>query len=130
MGIILAILMFSFIVFFHELGHFTLAKKNGIDVEEFAIGMGPNLFAKEYKGTKYCIKLLPIGGLCMMGEDEEATDAPGNFNNKSVWARISVIAAGPVFNFILAFVAAVVLILMIGIDKPVVGAVEQGFPGG
>ena len=54
--------MFSFIVFFHELGHFTLAKKNGIDVEEFAIGMGPNLFAKEYKGTKYCIKLLPIGG--------------------------------------------------------------------
>ena len=62
MGIILAILMFSFIVFFHELGHFTLAKKNGIDVEEFAIGMGPNLFAKEYKGTKYCIKLLPIGG--------------------------------------------------------------------
>ena len=52
MGIILAILMFSFIVFFHELGHFTLAKKNGIDVEEFAIGMGPNLFAKEYKGTK------------------------------------------------------------------------------
>ena len=113
MGIILAILMFSFIVFFHELGHFTLAKKNGIDVEEFAIGMGPNLFAKEYKGTKYCIKLLPIGGLCMMGEDEEVTDAPGNFNNKSV---------------ILAFVAAVVLILMIGIDKPVVGAVEQGFP--
>ena len=128
MGIILAILMFSFIVFFHELGHFTLAKKNGIDVEEFAIGMGPNLFAKEYKGTKYCIKLLPIGGLCMMGEDEEATDAPGNFNNKSVWARISVIVAGPVFNFILAFVASVILILMIGVDKPVIGAVEQGFP--
>lgn len=128
MGIILAILMFSFIVFFHELGHFTLAKKNGIDVEEFAIGMGPNLFAKEYKGTKYCIKLLPIGGLCMMGEDEEATDAPGNFNNKPVWARISVIVAGPVFNFILAFVASVILILMIGVDKPVIGAVEQGFP--
>lgn len=128
MGIILAILMFSFIVFFHELGHFALAKKNGIDVEEFAIGMGPNLFSREYKGTKYCIKLFPIGGLCMMGEDEEATDAPGNFNNKSVWARISVIAAGPIFNFILAFVAAVILILMIGVDKPVIGAVEEGFP--
>ena len=59
LGIILAILMFSFIVFFHELGHFTLAKKNGIDVEEFAIGMGPNLFAKEYKGcllyTSRCV---------------------------------------------------------------------------
>lgn len=128
MGIIYAILIFSFIVFFHELGHFTLAKKNGIDVEEFAIGMGPNLFAKEYKGTKYCIKLFPIGGLCMMGEDEEATDAPGNFNNKSVWARMSVIAAGPVFNFILAFVISVILVLMIGYDKPVAGSVADGFP--
>ena len=59
LGIIFAILIFSFIVFFHELGHFSLAKKNGIDVEEFAIGMGPNLFSKEYKGTRYCIKLFP-----------------------------------------------------------------------
>ncbi len=126
MGIIFAILIFSFIVFFHELGHFALAKKNGIDVEEFAIGMGPNLLAKEYKGTVYSIKLFPIGGMCVMGEDEAATDAPGNFNNKSVWARISVIAAGPIFNFILAFIMSVILVLMIGYDEPVVGRVEQG----
>ncbi|MGN0427780.1 MAG: M50 family metallopeptidase, partial [Agathobacter sp.] len=128
MGIIFAILIFSFIVFFHELGHFLLAKKNGIDVEEFAIGMGPNLISKEYKGTRYCIKLLPIGGLCMMGEDEEATDSPSNFNNKSVWARISVIAAGPVFNFILAFIFAVILTAMVGYDKPVISNVEEGYP--
>ena len=51
MGIILAILLFSFIIFFHELGHFLLAKKNGIDVDEFAIGMGPAIYSKEYKGT-------------------------------------------------------------------------------
>ena len=117
MGIILAILLFSFIVFFHELGHFALAKKNGIDVEEFAIGMGPILFSKEFRGTVYCIKLFPIGGSCMMGEDEEATDSPNNFNNKSVWARMSVIVAGPVFNFILAFLFAVILMLMVGYDK-------------
>ena len=49
---------------------------------------------------------LPIGGYCAMGEDEEATDSPANFNNKSVWARICVIAAGPVFNFILALICA------------------------
>lgn len=128
LGIIFAIIIFSFIVFFHELGHFSLAKKNGIDVEEFAIGMGPNLFSKEYKGTRYCIKLLPIGGLCMMGEDEEATDSPSNFNNKSVWARISVIAAGPVFNFILAFVFAVILVAMVGYDAPVISSVEEGYP--
>lgn len=128
MGIILAIIIFSFIVFFHELGHFLLAKKNGIDVDEFALGMGPTLYSKKYKGTKYAIRLFPIGGFCAMGEDEEATDSPNNFNNKSVWARISVIAAGPVFNFILAFVFAIILTAMIGYDRPVVGAVEEGFP--
>ncbi len=128
MGIIIAIILFSFIVFFHELGHFLLAKKNGIDVQEFAIGMGPNLLKKEYKGTLYCIKLLPIGGMCVMGEDEEATDAPGNFNNASVWARISVIAAGPIFNFILAFVGAVIITAAVGYDQPIIGSVESGYP--
>ena len=76
MGIILAILLFSFIVFFHELGHFLLAKKNGIDVDEFAIGMGPEIYSKEYKGTRYAVRILPIGGFCAMGEDEEANDSP------------------------------------------------------
>lgn len=128
MGIILAIIIFSFIVFFHEFGHFILAKKNGIDVEEFAIGMGPALCSKEYKGTKYAIRLFPIGGYCAMGEDEAATDSPNNFNNKSVWARIYVIAAGPIFNFILAFVFAVILTAMVGYDPPVVREVEQGYP--
>lgn len=124
----MAIIIFSFIVFFHELGHFLLAKKNGIDVQEFAIGMGPTLYAREYKGTKYAVHVLPIGGFCAMGEDDEATDSPGNFNNKSVWARISVIAAGPVFNFILAFIFAVILIGLVGYDKPVVDSVEEGYP--
>ena len=128
MGIILAILLFSFIIFFHELGHFLLAKKNGIDVDEFAIGMGPAIYSKEYKGTKYAVRILPIGGFCAMGEDEEVNDSPNNFNNKSVWARISVIAAGPVFNFILAFIFAVIITAMVGYDKPVIGAVESGYP--
>ena len=57
MGIILAVLLFSFIVFFHELGHFSVAKKNGIDVDEFCLGMGPVLFSKEYKGTRYALRL-------------------------------------------------------------------------
>lgn len=127
MGIIFSILIFSFIVFFHELGHFALAKKNGIAVEEFAIGMGPLIYSKEYKGTNYSVRLLPIGGFCAMGEDEEATDAPDNFNNKPVWARISVIAAGPVFNFILAFVCAVILIFLTGYDRPVVGEAPEGY---
>ena len=97
MGIILAILLFSLIIIIHELGHFTLAKLNGIRVDEFSLGMGPTLFGWEFKGTKFSLKLLPLGGACMMGEDEEATDSPNNFNNKSVWARMSVIVAGPMF---------------------------------
>lgn len=128
MGIIIAILIFSFIVLFHELGHFLLAKLNGIEVEEFALGMGPLLLAREYRGTRYCIRALPIGGACMMGEDDEATGTQGNFHSKSVWARISVIAAGPVFNFILAFILAVILTVMVGYDRPVVSEVSKGYP--
>ena len=120
MGIILAIILFGFIVIFHELGHFLMARLNGIEVEEFALGMGPLLVSKEYKGTRYCIRALPIGGACMMGEDDEATGEEGNFHSKPVWARIMVIAGGPVFNFILAFVLAVILTAMVGYDPPIV----------
>lgn len=128
MGIIIAILMFSFIILFHEFGHFIVAKLNHIDVEEFSLGMGPCLLKKVYHGTQYSLRLLPIGGYCAMGEDEEATDSPSNFNNKSVWVRIAVIASGPVFNFILAFVLSFVMIMMSGYDKPVIGAVAEGYP--
>lgn len=128
MGIIIAILLFGIIVLFHELGHFLAARLNGIDVSEFALGMGPILFSKEYKGTRYCIRALPIGGACMMGEDDEATGAEGNFHSKPVWARIMVIAAGPVFNFIMAFALSVILTAMAGYDAPIAAAVSEGSP--
>ena len=110
MGIIIAILLFSFIIIFHELGHFLLAKANGIRVDEFSLGLGPTLIGKQIGGTFFCIKLLPFGGACMMGEDDADDTSEGSFNSKSVWARISVIAAGPVFNLILAWIFCVILI--------------------
>ena len=128
MGIVLAILIFSFIVFFHELGHFLLARKNGIDVDEFWIGMGPTLVHKKIGNTDYCLKLLPLGGACMMGEDEVDDLSEGSFNSKSPWRRISVILAGPVFNFILAFACALIFIGIVGVDKPVLGAVGENTP--
>lgn len=128
MGIVLAILIFSFIIFFHELGHFLLARKNGIDVEEFWIGMGPTIVHKKIGKTDYCLKLLPLGGACMMGEDEVDDLAEGSFNSKSPWRRISVILAGPVFNFILAFICAMIFIGILGVDKPVLSAVTEGGP--
>ena len=123
MGIILALLLFSFIVFFHELGHFLLARKNGVYVEEFSIGMGPTIVSKQGKETKYSIKLLPIGGACMMGEDDVENTDERSFNNKSVWARISVIAAGPIFNFILAFILSVIIVGWVGYDRAEIGSV-------
>ena len=68
MGIIIAVLLFSFIIIFHELGHFLLAKKNGIRVDEFSLGLGPTLLGKQIGETKFSLKLLPFGGACMMGE--------------------------------------------------------------
>ena len=102
MKIIIALIIFSLIIIFHELGHFTLAKLNGICVEGFSLGLGPTLFGVRKGETKYSLKLLPFGGSCMMlGEDGDSTD-PRSFNSKSALARFSVIFAGPFFNFLLA----------------------------
>ncbi len=104
MSIIISILVFGFIVFIHELGHFVFAKRSGILVEEFAIGMGPVLYSKKKGDTKYSLRLFPIGGFCaMLGEDKDDFD-PRSFNAKSVKARIMVIVAGALFNAILALV--------------------------
>ena len=128
MSIIIALLIFSLIVLFHEFGHFLLAKKNGITVVEFSLGMGPRLLSFDKGGTKYSWKLLPFGGSCMMLGEDEGTMEPGAFAAASVWARISVIAAGPVFNFILAFVLSMFIIGSIGYDKPVILQVSDGYP--
>lgn len=127
MGIILAILLFSVIVIFHELGHFTLAKLNKIRVDEFSLGLGPTIIGKQIGETKFSLKLLPFGGACMMGEDDTEDVSEGSFNSKSVWARMSVIVGGPVFNFIMAMVISVILVAWIGYDAPVVEGVDEGY---
>ena len=127
MGIIIAILLFSFIIIFHELGHFLLAKANGIRVDEFSLGLGPTLIGKQIGGTFFCIKLLPFGGACMMGEDDADDMSEGSFNSKSVWARISVIAAGPVFNLILAWIFCVILVGATGYQSTEVTDVMAGY---
>lgn len=127
MGIIIAILLFSFIIIFHELGHFLLAKANEIRVDEFSLGLGPTLIGKQIGETKFCIKLLPFGGACMMGEDDADDMSEGSFNSKSVWARISVIAAGPAFNLILAWIFCVIIILSVGYRSAEISSVSEGY---
>ena len=128
MSIIVALVIFGLLIFFHELGHFLLAKRGGIGVTSFSLGMGPAIFRKKIGETEYCLRILPFGGSCaMVGEDMES-DEENAFNKKGVWTRISVVAAGPVFNFILAFVGAVVMILCVGVDKPVIAEMLEGYP--
>ncbi len=127
MKFIIAIIIFSVIILFHELGHFLLAKKSGIRVNEFCLGLGPTLFGVQKGETYYSVKLLPFGGACMMeGEDADSEDDAA-FGKKSVWARISVVAAGPIFNFIMAFFLAFILISCIGVDTPVISGVMKGY---
>lgn len=124
---IIAILLFSAIILFHELGHFLLAKANGIRVNEFSLGLGPTIVGFKKGETKYSIKLLPFGGACMMEGEDSQSDDDRSFQKKSVWARISVVAAGPIFNFIMAFVLAVIILGNIGISTPTVAQVEDGY---
>lgn len=127
LSILLAVIVFSILVFIHEFGHFLLAKKNGVKVIEFSIGFGPRLFSFDKGETKYSFKAIPFGGACqmlnkdMVSEEEMKTeDLSRSFESKSVWARMSIVLAGPFFNFILAFVLAIIVIGTVGYDKPVV----------
>lgn len=129
--IILFALVFGIVVVSHELGHFLLAKAGGIKVVEFFVGMGPTIFSFKKGDTKYSLKLFPIGGACMFeGEDglnkEGGELSPGAFPNANVWKRISTVFAGPLFNFILAFVIALVMVNMIVIRDPVATEVIEG----
>ena len=126
MRIIIAFVIFSVIILFHEWGHFLLAKLSGIVVTEFSLGMGPRLFSIERGGTRYSLKLLPLGGSCaMLGEDTDEM-AEGSFNSASVGKRIAVVAAGPVFNFILAFILSIIIVHYAGFDEPFVSFVAEG----
>ncbi len=125
MSIIIAFLILGIVIIVHELGHFVAAKLNGIMVEEFSVGMGPRIISTQRGETLYSLRVVPFGGSCMMkGEDEDNT-AEGSFNSKSVWRRIAVIAAGPLFNFILAFFGALVIISIVGYDPPRILQVEE-----
>ncbi|MBO4686718.1 MAG: RIP metalloprotease RseP [Lachnospiraceae bacterium] len=140
LNILLSIFMIGVVICFHEFGHFLLARINGVTVKEFSLGMGPRLVSKKIRGTRWSIKLLPFGGSCLMlGEDEaiqeavetdaeaaaeekeketaeEHDDDEGSFRSKGVWQRISIVFAGPFFNFILAFLLACIILGTIGHD--------------
>lgn len=145
----LALLGISFVIFWHELGHFLLAKWYGVYVRTFSIGFPPRLVRLfKYKETEYVIGSIPLGGYVhMLGEDEGQSpaqspgeagppadeslrDHPGAFFNKSVWARMAIISAGVVMNVILGFLCFVGVYLHGGRTQTpaTIGAVGPGTP--
>lgn len=149
MNIVIALLIFGVIIAVHEFGHFILAKFNKIFVTEFSLGFGKRLVSfvptskgyrlkllikqeeieatKEWKeNTVYSLKLFPFGGSCaMLGEDENNEDERA-FNNKGPLARFSVVAAGAIFNFILAFILSTIIVAIIGYDPAFITKVSTG----
>jgi regulator of sigma E protease len=128
MSIIVAILIFSFIIIFHELGHFLFAKAFDVKVNEFTLGLGPTIFSVQGKETKFCLNLLPFGGSCVMeGEEEESADARA-FNNKKLWQKALIVFGGPLFNFILAFLLSLIFIGNVGYDSTKIDEINPDYP--
>ncbi|MCR5720491.1 MAG: RIP metalloprotease RseP [Lachnospiraceae bacterium] len=118
MTVILFFLIFGIVVLGHEFGHFLLGRASGINVVEFAIGMGPTLCSVKKGGTKFSLKLFPIGGACMfegedgltVSEEDVLNKKGGKFQEASVFGRLATVFAGPFFNFNLAFVVAMIMV--------------------
>ena len=100
MYILLAIFMFSVLIFVHEFGHFVTAKLSGVQVNEFAMFMGPALWQKQIGETLYSIRCIPIGGYCAMEGEDEESDNPRAFGQAAWWKRLVILLAGAAMNFI------------------------------
>jgi regulator of sigma E protease len=121
--IIMAILAFSLLIIIHELGHFMLAKLNGVKVHEFSLGMGPKLFGIKGKETEYLIKAFPIGGYVKMEGENEESDDPRSFANKTAVQKLSIVSAGAIMNLILAVVLFAIVGAAEGYTLPIIGEV-------
>ncbi len=127
MTIIFAIILFSLLVFVHELGHFMAAKASGVRVNEFAIFMGPALWKKQKGETLYSIRCIPFGGYCAMEGEDEDTDDPHSFQKAAWWKRLGILLAGSAMNFLAGVLIMVIVFLPVQqIVLPTVSAFEEG----
>jgi regulator of sigma E protease len=129
------VVVLGVLIFFHELGHFLVARLFGVGVEKFSLGFGPRLIGKKIGITDYLISAIPLGGYVkMVGEQPDAeldpADIPISFTHKNVWKRILIVAAGPFFNIILAVIIFFGIFQISGlfILKPSIGEVQEGTP--
>ncbi len=107
--IVIAVLLFAFLIFVHELGHFLSAKLLGVRVNEFSLGFGPAIFKKQKGETLYALRIIPFGGYCAMEGEEEESDEEGSFSRKPAWKRFIITFAGAFNNLVLGFLVVVIL---------------------
>ena len=108
---VVAVLAFVLLIIIHELGHFILAKLNGVKVNEFAVGFGPKLFKFQKGETLYSVNLIPLGGFCAMEGEDSESDNDRAFCNKAAWRRFTIVAAGAVFNIVLGVILVAVSLI-------------------
>lgn len=112
-----AILVFSVIIFVHELGHFLAARIFGVNVLEFAIGMGPTILKKQGKKTLYSVRAIPMGGFCKMEGEDEDLNTDGSFNSKKPLPRIVILIAGAAMNILLGFIIVTSLVAVSAVQS-------------
>ena len=127
MTILFAILLFSFLIFIHELGHFVAAKLSGVQVNEFALFMGPAIVKWKRGETQYSIRCIPIGGYCAMEGEDGDSDNPRSFHKAAWWKRLIILVAGSTMNFVAGFLLlSIVFAPLKQIVVPVIGSAEPG----
>jgi regulator of sigma E protease len=136
-SIVAAIVVLGFLILFHELGHFLVAKRTGVGVLKFSIGFGPAVVGKQVGRTEYVISAIPLGGFVkMVGEDPEEEIAPEDrqvaFQYQRLWKRMAIVAAGPLANILFAFLAFSLVFAIYGAripsEAPKVGGVIEDMP--
>ena len=127
-GIIIAILIFGLLVLIHEFGHFIFAKKFGVTVNEFSIGMGPSLLWYDSKktGIRYKLAMFPLGGyVAMAGEDDESDD-PNSFDKKPAWQRFIITFAGAFVNIVFGFIVMIIVSSLVNIGTTKIHSFQEG----
>ena len=131
--ILLAILMFGILILVHEFGHFITAKLSGVQVNEFALFMGPAIWKKQKGETLYSLRCIPIGGYCAMEGEDGDSENPRAFSNAKVWKKLIILVAGAVMNFIIGFIQTVIFIAFYYGEADIlptkqIAAIEEGRP--
>ncbi len=126
LSIIITLVIFTIIVVIHEFGHFFVAKKCNVLVEEFAVGMGPKLYGKKIGETEYTLRILPLGGFCRMADEKPENSNRIGFNDAAVLQRIAICITGPLMNFVLAFIIMIIMGICTGISTTNVVDVIEG----